>query len=82
MQRALLLKAAILRDAGDEAAAEALYPRVGEAWNAVKKRDLTPERREREIGLFLEVAKQERRVNGLPTDCSKAAPAQPAAPAE
>jgi hypothetical protein len=72
-QRALMLKAAILRDAGDEAAAEALYPAIDEAWQKVKKRKLKPNRREREIGLFLDVAKQERQVRGIPVDCSAVA---------
>jgi hypothetical protein len=72
VQRALLLKAAILRDSGDAAAAEALYPDIEAAWRAAKQRDLDAERREREIGLFLEVARQERRAKGLPLTCSAA----------
>jgi hypothetical protein len=53
-----MLKAAILRDQGEHAAAEALYPRIAETWEAVKRRALTPEQREREIAVFIDVAQQ------------------------
>ncbi|KAA6184171.1 hypothetical protein F2Q65_13345 [Thiohalocapsa marina] len=68
-QKALLLQAAILRDQGDIAAAEVLYPRIAAAWESVKGRPLTEERRERDIRLFLDVARNERLANGLPPDC-------------
>jgi hypothetical protein len=70
IHRAWALKAAILRDMGDEAGAEALYPRIEEAWEAAKGRTLTEARRERDIGLFLDVARAERLANGLAEDCS------------
>jgi hypothetical protein len=70
IHRGWALKAAILRDMGEEADAEALYPRIAEAWEAAKGRTLTPERRERDIGLFLDVARAERVAQGLSPDCS------------
>jgi hypothetical protein len=71
-QRAWMLKAAILRDSGALARAEALYPQLEAAWRAVKKTDLKPGRRERDIEIFLDIARNERRVNGLPDDCQPA----------
>jgi hypothetical protein len=74
LQQALMLKAAILRDRGDSAAAEALYPRIDETWEAVKRRALSPERRERDIALFIDIAQRERIGQGLTPDCAAAAP--------
>jgi hypothetical protein len=73
-QQALMLKAAILRDRGDTAAAEALYPRIDATWEAVKRRTLSPERRERDIALFIDIAQRERVVRGLAPDCADPAP--------
>ena len=78
LQQALMLKAAILRDRGDSAAAEALYPRIDETWEAVKRRSLSPERRERDIARFIDIAHKERIARGLAPDCTEAA--QPAKP--
>ena len=79
VQQALMLQAAILRDRGDNKAAQALYPKIAEAWEAVKRRPLTPERRERDIRMFIEVARDERLAQGLDPDCAPAQPRQPAA---
>lgn len=73
-QQALMLKAAILRDRGDSAAAEALYPRIDETWVAVKRRALSPERRERDIARFIDIAHKERLARGLAPDCAEGAP--------
>jgi hypothetical protein len=78
-QQALMLKAAILRDQGEQAAAEALYPRIAETWEAVKRRALTPEQREREIAVFIDVAHNERIAQGVAPNCERA-PAQTAKP--
>ncbi|MGB5833014.1 MAG: hypothetical protein WBG92_13620 [Thiohalocapsa sp.] len=72
--RALMLKAAILRDRGDTAAAEALHPRITEAWETAKRRTLSPERRERDIQLFIDVARDERIARGLAADCDDGPP--------
>jgi len=69
-ERALMLKAAILRDQGDTAGAEALYPAIAEAWKTRKDSTLKPSRRERDIGLYLDAARGQRRSNGLPEDCT------------
>jgi hypothetical protein len=69
-ERGLMLKAAILRDRGETAAAEALYPDIAEAWKARKGSTLKDSRRERDIGLYLDVARAERRARGLPEDCA------------
>ena len=69
-----MLKAAILRDRGDGAAAEALYPRIDETWEAVKRRALSPERRERDIARFVDIAQKERIARGWAPDCTNAAP--------
>jgi hypothetical protein len=69
IHRAWTLKAAILRDRGDDTGAEALYPEIKKAWESAKRRELTEYRRERDINLFLDVARAERAVNGLPADC-------------
>jgi len=74
VHRAWALKAAILRDLGDTKGAQALYPKIAAAWEAAKARTLTDARRERDIGLFLEVAHAERHTKGLPADCSKVPP--------
>jgi hypothetical protein len=79
VHRAWALKAAILRDRGDTGAAEKLYPEIAAAWEAAKGRTLTDARRERDIGLFLEVARAERLAQGLSEDCSDLpSPATPA----
>jgi hypothetical protein len=70
VHRAWALKAAILRDRGDTAGAEALYPRIAEAWEAAKGRTLTEYRRERDIGLFVDVARAERQAQGMSPECS------------
>lgn len=70
IHRGWALKAAILRDMGDTQGAQALYPRIAEAWEAAKGRTLTPARRERDIRLFLDVARAERVAMGLAEDCS------------
>jgi hypothetical protein len=70
IHRGWALKAAILRDMGDDQGAEALYPRIAEAWEAAKGRTLTPARRERDIDLFLDVARAERVAMGLAEDCA------------
>jgi hypothetical protein len=69
-ERGLMLKAAILRDRGDTGAATALYPEIAAAWKARKGSDLKDSRRERDIGLYLDAARGERRANGLPEDCA------------
>lgn len=74
VERALMLKAAILRDRGDLAAAEALYPQIGEAWKAAKDKTLPTNRRERDIQMFIDIAHAERRTNGLDPSC-QASPA-------
>jgi hypothetical protein len=71
IHRAWALKAAILRDMGDTEGAEALYSRIEAAWEAAKGRTLTEARRERDIGLFLDVARAERLANGMAADCSE-----------
>lgn len=72
VHRAWALKAAILRDMGERQDAEALYPRIAAAWEAAKGRTLTAARRERDIGLFLDVAKAQRVSLGLSEDCADA----------
>ncbi len=70
VHRAWALKAAILRDLGDEAGAQGLYPEIAAAWEAAKGRTLTEARRERDIRLFLDVARSERLAQGLSENCS------------
>jgi hypothetical protein len=77
IHRAWALKAAILRDMGDTAGAQALYPRIEAAWEAAKGRTLTEARRERDIGLFLQVARAERQTHGLAPDCTAIPQAPP-----
>lgn len=79
VQQSLMLQAAILRDRGDSNTEQALYPKIAEAWDAVKRSPLTPERRERDIRIFLDVARDERLANGMDPDCAPARPRQPAA---
>ena len=69
IQRAWMLKVAILRDQGKLAAAEALYPELAAAWQAAKKSKLKASRRERDIDILIDIARNERRANGLATDC-------------
>jgi hypothetical protein len=68
-ERALMLKVAMLREQGETAAAEALYPDLAAAWQARKDRALKERRRERDIGLFIDVVRAERRTRNLPVDC-------------
>lgn len=75
VERGLMLKAAILRDRGDIAASEALYPKIEEAWQAAKEKTLSPSRRERDIQMFVDIAHAERRTKGLEPDCEPSAPA-------
>jgi hypothetical protein len=77
--QALMLKAAILRDQGENAAVDALYPRIAETWEAVKRRALPPEQREREIAIFIDVARNERIAQGFSPNCD-VEPTQPAKP--
>lgn len=67
--RALLVKAAILRDRGDAAAAEVLVPAIDAAWVESKRSQPTPARRERDIGLYLQVAQADRQARGIAPDC-------------
>ncbi|MEA3639535.1 MAG: hypothetical protein VBE63_06285 [Lamprobacter sp.] len=69
LERGLMLKAAILRDRGDLAAAEALYPKIDAAWQAAKEKTLSPSRREREIQMFINIAQAERHAKGLDPSC-------------
>ncbi|NBC48231.1 MAG: hypothetical protein GVY22_09620 [Gammaproteobacteria bacterium] len=69
VERGLLLKAAILQDRGDTAAAEALYPEIAAAWERARDKPLKPSRREREIQLLLDIARAERRAKELDPDC-------------
>lgn len=80
VHRGWALKAAILRDMDDTRGAEAIYPEIAEAWETAKGRTLTEARRERDIGLYLDVAHAERQVNGLGVDCSNVPEAPVAAP--
>jgi hypothetical protein len=70
-ERGLMLKAAILRDRGDTEAAEDLYPQIAEAWKTRKGSALKESRRERDIGLYLDVARAERQARGLSETCEK-----------
>jgi hypothetical protein len=70
VQRAWMLKAAILRDQGAKAAAEALYPELNAAWKAARKTELKASRRERDIGILIDIAHNERRAKGLPLNCA------------
>ncbi|EIC21877.1 hypothetical protein [Thiorhodovibrio frisius] len=71
VQRAWVLKAAILHDMGKTAAAEAIYPEIEAAWKAVRKSTLKTNRRERDIAIMIDIAHNERQSNGLPVDCDR-----------
>ncbi|WP_201246184.1 hypothetical protein [Halochromatium salexigens] len=73
VERALMLKAAILRDRGDTAAAEALYPAIDAAWEAAKEKSLSASRRERDIQMFIDIAQAERHALGLDATCEASA---------
>lgn len=75
VERGLMLKAAILRDRGDNAAAEALYPRIEAAWQAAKEKPLSASRRERDLRMFLDIAQAERHAQGLDANCEARAAA-------
>jgi hypothetical protein len=68
------MKAAILRDRGDAAGAEALYPRIESAWEAAKERTLTAYRRERDIGMIADIVRAERLARNRPEDCTDLPP--------
>jgi hypothetical protein len=68
-ERGLMLKAAILRDQGETAAAEALYPEIEEAWQRAKKKSLSPQRRERDIQMLIDIAQAERYAKKLDPSC-------------
>jgi hypothetical protein len=72
--RAWVMKAAILRDRGDAAGAEALYPRIESAWEAAKERTLTAYRRERDIGMIADIVRAERLARNRPEDCTDLPP--------
>ena len=82
VERGLMLKTAILRDRGDSAAAEALYPALDAAWQAAKEKSLSANRREREIKMFLDIAQAERHAKGLDAACETNSEAAPAATPE
>lgn len=67
---ALVLKAAMRREAGDIAGAEALYPRMAAEWQAAKEKPLNERRRERDIAMRLTIAESERHMHGFAPDCS------------
>lgn len=75
---ALVLKAAMRREAGDTAGAEALYPRMEAEWQAAKDKPLKERRRERDIKMRQTIAESERHMHGFATDCSDAARASAA----
>jgi hypothetical protein len=83
IERGLMLKAAILRERGDTAAAEALYPEIAAAWERARDKTLKPSRREREIQLLIDIARAERHDKALAPDCrpvpQEEANAQPSA---
>lgn len=79
IERGLMMKAAILRDQGDSAAAEALYPEIDAAWAAAKGKALSPNRRARDIQMYIDIAKAERHAKGLDPECKAAQAAEPAA---
>ena len=69
VQRAWMLKAAVLRDMGRTAEAEAIYPELEAAWKAARKSALKTSRRERDIAILIDIAQNERHSNGLPVEC-------------
>lgn len=70
VQRAWMLKYAILRDMGRSSAAEAIYPQVEESWQAVRHGKLSASRLERELGILTGIAQNDRHAKGLPPDCA------------
>jgi hypothetical protein len=68
-ERGLMLKAAILRDQGETGAAEALYPEIEEAWQKAKQKSLSPQRRERDIQMLIDIAHAERYAKKLDPSC-------------
>jgi hypothetical protein len=72
---ALVLKAAMRREAGDSAGAAALYPQMAAEWEAAKDKPLNERRRERDITMRLKIAESERHMQGLAADCSDGATA-------
>lgn len=77
---ALVLKAAMRREAGDSTGAEALYPRLAAEWQAAKDRTLSERRRERDIAMRLTIAESERHMHGHAPDCGDTAGASTVAP--
>jgi hypothetical protein len=69
IERGLMLKAAILRDRGDQQSAAALYPKIEAAWQAAKQKTLSESRRERDINMFIKIAQAERHAKGLDPSC-------------
>jgi hypothetical protein len=77
VERGLTLKAAILRDRGDTAAAEALYPEIEAAWERAREKPLSPSRRERAIQMLIDIAHAERRAKGMDPNCAGTAAGPP-----
>jgi hypothetical protein len=77
VERGLMLKAAILRDRGDVTEAEALYPKIEAAWQEARDKPLSPDRRERDIQMLIDIAHAERRDKGLDPSCAETATARP-----
>lgn len=77
VERGLMLKAAILRDRGDQAAAEALYPQIAAAWERARDKPLKPSRRERELQILIDIARAERRAKELDPNCDSRRQDQP-----
>ncbi|WP_328983786.1 hypothetical protein [Thiorhodovibrio winogradskyi] len=71
IQRAWMLKAAILRDQGQMAALKTIYPQLDAAWKNARKSELSDSRRERDINILIDVAHNERRANRLAVDCDR-----------
>jgi hypothetical protein len=68
-ERGLMLKAAILRDQGEIPSAEALYPEIERAWQQAKRKSLSPQRRERDIQMLIDIAHAERHAKKLDPHC-------------
>jgi hypothetical protein len=68
-ERGLMLKAAILRDQGDTVAAEALYPAIAKSWEQARGKSLSPQRREREIKMLVNIAHAERHAKNIDPKC-------------
>jgi len=77
IERGLMLKAAILRDRGDPAAAEALYPDIETAWEHAREKPLSPSRRERAIQMLIDIAHAERRAKDMEPSCTETPPSPP-----